>query len=542
MAVIAFSSSRPDSPESPHPFERLVVTLSSTFSSIDPETLNDTLDRTLEEIGTAFGMDECAMLSFEGPNARVVASWAVPPAIRWTDEDVPATPWLAQRLSRNAVVAMNATTEFPQMAAPDRAHAERMGVGARLAVPIAIDGRVAFGLVIGTRQRHVAWEVPVIDRLRLLGEIVGGGVARYQQAESVRTRRTTQERAVAMSATDGLYLEEEERTRREHDEIIGESVTLRVAMNRLAQVAALDATVLLLGETGTGKELFARALHQRSRRRDRTLVRVNCAALPPSLIESELFGHERGAFTGAVTTRQGRFELADGGTIFLDEIGDLAPELQAKLLRVLQEGEFERVGSSKTRQVDVRVIAGTHVDLEKAMTEGRFRADLYYRLSVFPISLPALRERPGDIEQLVWFFIHRRQRDFGRRITRIPADVIGPAAPRLARQRPRTGERHRAGPHLQHRRDPAARRSAAVRRESHAGRVRRQPGRYPAGAHRTRAARLRRPHQRRRQRRRAPWPASEHAALPDQEARRRQSPTASAGAGDALNMSDAKCL
>jgi len=186
----------------------------------------------------------------------------------------------------------------------------------------------------------------------------------------------------------------------------------------------LDALGIAIGETGTGKELFARALHQRSRRRDRALVPVNCAALPPSLIESELFGHERGAFTGAVTMRQGRFELADGGTIFLDEIGDLAPELQAKLLRVLQEGEFERVGSSKTRQVDVRVIAGTHVDLEQAMTDGAFRADLYYRLSVFPISLPPLRERLDDIEQLVWFFIHRRQRDLGRRITKIPADVM----------------------------------------------------------------------------------------------------------------------
>jgi len=424
MAVIAFSSSRPDSPENLHPFERLIVTLSSTFSSIDAEAVSETLDRALEDIGTAFGMDECAMLAFEGSGARVVASWAAAGATRWTDEDVPATPWLAQRLSRNAVVAMNANTEFPQVAAPDRAHAERMGVGARLAVPVAIDGRVAFGVVIGTRQRHVSWEVPVIDRLRLLGEIVGGGLVRHQQGENVRSRKAAPERAVATTATDDLYLQEQERIWREHDEIIGESPAFRVAMNRLAQVAPLDATVLLLGETGTGKELFARALHQRSRRRDRALVRVNCAALPPSLIESELFGHERGAFTGAVTARQGRFELADGGTIFLDEIGDLAPELQAKLLRVLQEGEFERVGSSKTRQVDVRVIAGTHVDLEKAMTEERFRADLYYRLSVFPIALPPLRERTGDIEQLVWFFIHRRQRDLGRRITKIPADVM----------------------------------------------------------------------------------------------------------------------
>ena len=424
MAVVAFSSNRSESSDTPHPFERIVVALSTAFSSIDGDAVNETVDRALEEVGTAFGMDECAMLAFDGASARVVASWAVPPAVRWTDEDIPATPWLAQRLARNAVVAMNATTEFPQMAAPDRAHAERMGVGARLAVPITIEGRVAYGLVIGTRQRHASWDVPVIDRVRLVGEIIGGGLVRHLQAETARARKPQAERTVATTSSDGLYLEEEERRRREQDEIIGESPALRVAMNRLGQVAALDATVLLLGETGTGKELFARALHQRSRRRDRTLVRVNCAALPPSLIESELFGHERGAFTGAISTRQGRFELADGGTIFLDEIGDLAPELQAKLLRVLQEGEFERVGSSKTRQVDVRVIAGTHVDLEKAMVEGRFRADLYYRLSVFPISLPPLRERPGDIEQLVWFFIHRRQRDFGRRISRIPVDVL----------------------------------------------------------------------------------------------------------------------
>jgi transcriptional regulator with GAF, ATPase, and Fis domain len=182
--------------------------------------------------------------------------------------------------------------------------------------------------------------------------------------------------------------------------------------------------VLLLGETGTGKELFARALHARGPRRGFPLVSVNCAALPPTLIESELFGHQRGAFTGAIGPRQGRFELAHHGTLFLDEIGDLPMDLQPKLLRVLQEGAFERVGASQTQSVDVRILAATHRDLGKAVSEGEFRADLYYRLNVFPIRLPALRERQHDIPALVWAIIRDRQRVHRRDIRTVPASVI----------------------------------------------------------------------------------------------------------------------
>jgi transcriptional regulator with GAF, ATPase, and Fis domain len=197
-----------------------------------------------------------------------------------------------------------------------------------------------------------------------------------------------------------------------------------MALRRVQEVAPTKSTVLLLGETGTGKELFARAIHDRSTRRGSPFVVVNCAALPPSLIESELFGHTRGAFTGAVNTRQGRFELAHHGTLFLDEIGDLPLDLQTKLLRVLQEGTFERLGSSQAQKVDVRIVAATHRDLRRMITEGSFREDLYYRLSVFPIRLPALRERREDIPAIMWSIIRKRQRLTNRYIKQVPDDVL----------------------------------------------------------------------------------------------------------------------
>jgi chemotaxis protein methyltransferase CheR len=206
--------------------------------------------------------------------------------------------------------------------------------------------------------------------------------------------------------------------------IVGESVPMRNLLEEIAQVAASDVSVLLLGETGTGKELLARALHERSRRASRPFVAVNCAALPEHLVESEMFGFERGAFTGAHMRKPGRFEIAHRGTLFLDEIGDLPPEIQAKLLRVLQNREFERLGSSHTRKTDVRVIAATHRQLDAAVANGQFRADLYYRLSVFPIRLPPLRERREDIPALVWSFIRKRQHAIGRCITRVPASVM----------------------------------------------------------------------------------------------------------------------
>ena len=221
-----------------------------------------------------------------------------------------------------------------------------------------------------------------------------------------------------------VYLQEEIKSEYNFEEIIGGSRALQKVLAKIGQVAATDSTVLILGETGTGKELVARAVHNASRRKDRPLIKLNCSALPTGLVESELFGHEKGAFTGATEKRTGRFELADGGTIFLDEVGELPPEVQVKLLRVLQEREFERVGGAKTIAVDVRVIAATNRDLAQAVAAGKFRQDLYYRLNVFPVELPPLRERVEDIPLLVHYFVARYAAKIGRSISGVPLEAM----------------------------------------------------------------------------------------------------------------------
>ncbi len=400
------------------------------FASSDagnPERVRLSLETLLREMADALDADCGALLEMNAGNTSVSAAhvWCrpvenIPFATADFEAVVGATPFDDDVVVRDAMAdsddaAVNAI----------RTYLRQSGMHLTLLVPVALADRASavwvFGSFTATRQRSDA----LIEHLQTMGALVCNALQAHRAPAiafrtdstltSVPPRPCPATARHTFSPHTGLGF----------SEIVGGSAALKAALASLEKVVETDCSVLLLGETGTGKELFARALHAHGPRRSFPMVAVNCAALPATLIESELFGHQRGAFTGAVSPRQGRFELANRGTLFLDEIGDLPLELQAKLLRVLQEGSFERVGSSQSQNVDVRIIAATHQNLPRAVAEGAFRADLYYRLNVFPIRLPPLRDRREDIPDLVWSIVDRRQQRLRRHIKKISDETIG---------------------------------------------------------------------------------------------------------------------
>ncbi len=331
-------------------------------------------------------------------------------------------PWAVERARRGEVVAVARVEDLAAVAPVDAETLRQMRPGVRsvLVIPVLVGGRPECSLSVHSIRRERSWQPEVISRLRLLAEAVTVTLARHRADARLRTALAEVSRLKEQLQAENVYLREELELQHGHETIIGQSEAIKRSLVKVEQVAPLPTTVLLLGETGTGKELFARAIHEGSPRRDRPMVKVNCAALPAALIESELFGREKGAYTGALTRQAGRFELAHGSTLFLDEIAELPPETQAKLLRALQEGEFERLGGTQTLKVDVRVVAATNRALDQAVKEGKFREDLYYRLNVFPIRLPPLRERPEDVPLLTWAFVKEFERTMGKTITSIP--------------------------------------------------------------------------------------------------------------------------
>ncbi len=406
-------------------FGRLELDLSTRFTGLPVEEVDGEIERALRLLVEVLGTDRStfALISSDGRLTQT-HFWARE-GIEPTHPSVTATaPWYGATLVAGRVIALSRLPDdLPEDAAWERAYVRASGMRSVLTVPIAVGGRFVCTLSTGAFRDYRTWDGETIDRVHLVGQILANAVHRKRTEEELR-RRLDEIRALKdQLQEENMYLRQEIRGG-DFTSIVGQSPALAGVLEQISHVAPTSSTVLLLGETGTGKELLAQAIHERSPRKARAFIKVNCAALPASLIETELLGHERGAFTGAIGPHPGRFELADGGTLFLDEIGDLAVELQSKLLRVLQDGEVQRLGATRPRKVDVRLVAATNQDLERAMAEGRFRRDLYYRLSVFPIEIPPLRERREDIPLIAWAFVERRQKDLGRRIEQIPQSVM----------------------------------------------------------------------------------------------------------------------
>jgi formate hydrogenlyase transcriptional activator len=405
-------------------FQQLLLEMVERFTGIPAERFDAEIELALHVLNDWAGTERCTFYVFSD-DCQNLAVYAQSHDDQFPAEATVASQrkWFTKILAEGNVITMSwMPKDLPADADDERLHSERFGIKSMFAFPIMVGNRARYALAANTFHEYRTWGEKLVDRFRLIGQFLGHVVdnkSRAQQQQSQIEEYRAREQARISSGNRQADGWDQDRFG-----ILGQSSAIVRMVRRAALVAPMPTTVLLLGETGTGKELFAWAIHERSGRRGKPFVKVNCAALPPSLVESEFFGHEKGAFTGAIAAHAGRFESADGGTIFLDEIGDLPLELQPKLLRLLQDGEIQRIGSSRTRTTDVRIIAATNQLLERAITEGRFRRDLYYRLSVFPIELPPLRERKEDIPMIARSFIEGRQTALGRRIDEIPPDVM----------------------------------------------------------------------------------------------------------------------
>jgi formate hydrogenlyase transcriptional activator len=406
-------------------FYRLVQEVTARLVGARGEEIDEAVDDCLARMGVYFGVESVSLggISKSGELTPALCVWGRLPS-RGNSLALSPSPgpeMVAQFCREGSFVysRLEDLDEFPQY----REHTRRMGAVAAAFWAYRDLGSHVEGMAISSPNPKV-WPDDIVERLGAVGEVLFNALYRRRADLELQQAYDEIRKLKDHLETENITLREELRTSFEDDELIGKSHAFRIILYQMEQVGPTDSTVLILGETGTGKGLIARRIQQQSGRKDRPLVTVNCAALPATLIESELFGHEKGAFTGAVDRKIGRFELADGGTIFLDELGDLPLELQAKLLRVLQDYEFERLGSSTTRTVDTRVIAATNRDLDLLIEQGAFRADLYYRLGVFPIRIPPLRERRSDIPLLVWFFITNLQARFGKTFETVPSRVM----------------------------------------------------------------------------------------------------------------------
>jgi transcriptional regulator with GAF, ATPase, and Fis domain len=402
-------------------FERLLVDLSSQFANLAGEQFEIATQAALLRIREFLGFDRGSFAEFlEDGSISILCSNAIEGVDPQPLGKIPeALSWYhRQLLSGEMVILQTLPDDLPPEAAAEAAHIRSIDLKAHAAIPLRINGRL-FGMIAFAAFRKTRrWPVDLITRIRLIGEIIAQALERKHSEEKLRIALTDVRSLKDRLEQENAYLRQVVQEKLPHG-LVSHSPRFQAVIEEIGPVSQTNTTVLLFGETGSGKEVLAQAIHDASPWKNRPMVKVNCAALPATLIESELFGREKGAFTGAIARQAGRFEIADGSTIFLDEIGELPLELQPKLLRVLQQGEFERLGGSRVIKVNVRVIAATNRNLAQAVSEGRFREDLFYRLDVFPIELPPLRERPEDIPLLSWTFVKEFNNSMGKQIEKI---------------------------------------------------------------------------------------------------------------------------
>jgi transcriptional regulator with GAF, ATPase, and Fis domain len=413
-------------------FERLISEISRKFVDLSADKVDEEIRQVLRLIAEFLDVDLASLyqINLEEETIYVTHYWiraGIDVRVDLSERRIGVRdfPWWGARMQKGETVSLRCVDELRAEAPIDIRNYEQMvGGKSNLSVPLMIGGKLIGALTIDTILKETRWQNEYVKRLKVLGEILANAVARKHAEEKLKKSYAKINRLNERLQGEVTYFREETRIQHDFRGIIGQSNALKLLLHQIEQIAPTDTTVLILGESGTGKELTARAVHDRSLRRDRAMVKVSCAALPGALIDSELFGHEKGAFTGAHRKHMGRFEVADGATLFLDEIGELPLELQGKLLRALEDGEFEQLGSSRTSKVDVRVIAATNRDLEKEVESGRFRSDLWYRLNVFPLQIPPLRERKEDIPLLVNWFVNKCGRKLGKNITRVPQEHL----------------------------------------------------------------------------------------------------------------------
>jgi formate hydrogenlyase transcriptional activator len=403
-------------------FETLLAETSARFVNVPSDQIDGEIKDTQRRICELLNLDRSSLgqVPEREPGALLLTHIHQPPGGPPLPERPNARelfPWTVQKVLAGETVTITKMSDLPPEAGRDRESCGLYGPKSVVVVPLSVGGGPIFGLLTFAVMRDERdWPEAVVKGFRLIAQVFSNALARKRADEQFKRHVDEIEELKKRLERENIFLREEVELLVEHTEIVGQSLPMKKVLSQAEQVARTDSTVLILGETGTGKELLARAIHRMSARKDRPLITVSCASLPPTLIESELFGREKGAYTGAMTKMIGRFEIADGSTLFLDEIGELPPELQSKLLRVLEEGNFERLGSTKTLHVNVRIIAATNRDIEDEVKDGRFRKDLFYRLNVFLIAIPPLRERPEDIPLMVWAFVREFQKRMGKEI------------------------------------------------------------------------------------------------------------------------------